>query len=51
MGYIKDATGSFNGGLWCLAACGLVSMGIVLALRHDSKLEEAPNVRSALPAE
>jgi D-galactonate transporter len=51
MGYIKDATGSFNGGLWCLAACGLVSMGIVLALRHDSKLEEAPSVRSALPAE
>ena len=51
MGYIKDATGSFNGGLCCLAACGLVSMGIVLALRHDSKLEEAPSVRSAMPAE
>ena len=50
MGYIKDATGSFNGGLWCLAVCGLISMGIVLALRHDSKLEQAPSAR-ALPAE
>ncbi len=50
MGYIKDATGSYNGGLWCLAACGFIAMGIVLALRHDSQLEEAPSVR-ALPAE
>ena len=50
MVYIKDATGSYNGGLWCLAACGFIAMGIVLALRHDSQLEEAPSVR-ALPAE
>jgi MFS family permease len=42
MGAIKDATGSFDGGLWLLAACGLVSTGIVLALPHDRKLEEAP---------
>ena len=50
MGYIKDATGSYNGGLWCLAVCGFIAMGIVLALRHDSQLEEAPSSR-ALPAE
>ena len=50
MGYIKDQTGSYNGGLWCLAAAGLVGMGIVLALRHDSKLEEAPSGR-IIPAE
>ena len=42
MGYIKDATGSYNGGLWCLAAAGFIAMGIVLALRHDSNLEQAP---------
>ncbi len=33
-----------------LAAAGLVAMVIVLALRHDSKLEQAPDAR-AIPAE
>jgi nitrate/nitrite transporter NarK len=50
MGYIKDQTGSYAGGLWTLAICGFIAMGIVLALRHDSKLEEAPDMR-AMPAE
>ncbi len=48
MGYFKDLTGSFNAGLWCLAAVGFIAMGIVLALRHDSKLEEAPVKQSAV---
>ena len=42
MGYIKDATGSFDGGLLCLAACGFIAMVITLLFRHDAKLEEAP---------
>ena len=42
MGYIKDATGSYNGGFWLLSACGFAAVGIVLALRHDSRLEQAP---------
>ena len=50
MGYIKDQTGSYAGGLWTLSAAGLVSMVIVLVLRHDSKLEEAPGGRT-VPAE
>ncbi len=50
MGYFKDTTGSFNAGLWCLSAAGFMAMGIVLALRHDAKLEEAPNA-SAVAAE
>ncbi len=44
MGYIKDATGSFDGGLWVLAALGFIAMVIVLLFRHDPKLEEAPAV-------
>ncbi len=50
MGYIKDQTGSYAGGLWCLAVCGFIAMGIVLAFRHDAKLEESPDTR-AIPAE
>ncbi|WP_158746760.1 MFS transporter [Acidisphaera sp. L21] len=50
MGYIKDATGSYNGGLWTLAAAGFVAMVIVMALRHDSSLEQAPSGR-IMPAE
>src|SRR3954449_727902 len=42
MGYIKDATGSYEGGLQVLAALGFVAMLIVLVLRHDAALEQAP---------
>ena len=42
MGFIKDATGSFNGGLLCLSAVGFIAMVIVLLLRHDHTLEHAP---------
>ncbi len=49
MGYIKDRTGSFDGGLLCLAAFGLIAMVIVLVLNHDTALERAPEgqVRAA----
>ncbi len=50
MGYIKDQTGSYAGGLWTLAAAGLIGMVIVLALRHDPRLEQAPS-NEAIPAE
>ncbi len=51
MGYFKDLTGSFNAGLWCLSAVGFMAMGIVLALRHDAKLEQAPIAKGAVAAE
>jgi D-galactonate transporter len=39
MGWIKDQTGSYTGGLLLLAALGLIAMGIVLTLGHDDALE------------
>ena len=49
MGAIKDATGSFNGGLLVIAAAVLAAMVIVLLLGHDTSLEKAPANRA--PAE
>jgi len=42
MGWIKDATGSFAGGLLVIAALALVSLVAVALLRHDRKLERVP---------
>jgi MFS transporter, ACS family, tartrate transporter len=42
MGWIKDETGSYTGGLLLLAALGIMAIGIVLALGHDQALERAP---------
>ncbi len=42
MGWIKDETGSYTGGLLCLAAFGFISMVTVLLLNHDAALERAP---------
>ncbi len=42
MGYIKDRTGSFDGGLLALAVVGFIAAAIVLLLKHDSSLETAP---------
>jgi len=42
MGWLKDETGSFAAGLWAIAACAVIGMLVVLALRHDAKLEQAP---------
>ena len=51
MGYIKDRTGGYEGGLQSLAVMGLVAMVIVLVLRHDRALEQAPPSSQAYPAE
>ena len=45
MGWIKDTTGSFAGGLLLIAALALVGMVAVLLLRHDRALEHVPAVR------
>lgn len=42
MGWIKDQTGSFTGGLLLIAGLAGVAMGIVLVLGHDQALEKAP---------
>jgi nitrate/nitrite transporter NarK len=47
MGWIKDSTGSYAGGLLALSATGLVSTITVLALGHDHLLERAPAVALA----
>ena len=46
MGVIKDATGSFDGGLWVIAGCAVVGAVIVLLLPHDRSLEEAPSAKT-----
>jgi MFS transporter, ACS family, tartrate transporter len=43
VGRIKDATGSYTGGLLLLSVAGFTAMIIVLALGHDRSLERAPN--------
>ena len=50
VGYIKERTGGFEGGLQCLALFGFIAMVIVLLLRHDNALEKAPP-QKAYPAE
>jgi D-galactonate transporter len=42
MGWFKDNTGSYTGGLLLLAALGILAMGIVLIIGHDEALERAP---------
>ena len=48
MGYIKDQTGSFSGGLLALSVVGFIAAAIVLVLKHDTSLEQVP--RSVAPA-
>jgi nitrate/nitrite transporter NarK len=43
MGWLKDATGTYQAGLLSLAAAGLTAMIIVLVLGHDHSLEHAPS--------
>jgi D-galactonate transporter len=43
MGWVKDATGSYAGGLLMLAASGAIAAVIVLALGHERSLEQPPN--------
>jgi MFS transporter, ACS family, tartrate transporter len=42
MGWIKDQTGSFTGGLLLIAALAIIAMVIVLALGHNTALERTP---------
>jgi MFS transporter, ACS family, tartrate transporter len=42
MGWIKDSTGSFTGGLLLIAGLAIIAMGIVLALGHNTALERTP---------
>jgi ACS family tartrate transporter-like MFS transporter len=42
MGWIRDATGSFSGGLLLIATLALIGCIAVLLLRHDARLEAAP---------
>ena len=46
MGWIKDHTGSYAGGLLLLAGLGIIAMGIVLSLSHNDELERAPATAS-----
>ncbi len=43
MGALKDATGTFSAGLGVIAACAVVAMIVLLALHHDTRLEEPPD--------
>jgi ACS family tartrate transporter-like MFS transporter len=43
VGRIKDATGSYAGGLLSLSAVGFIAVLIVLSLRHDHSLERMPH--------
>ena len=44
MGWIRDHTGSYTGGLLLLAGLGIIAVGTVLTLGHDDALERAPAV-------
>jgi D-galactonate transporter len=44
MGWMKDHTGTYTGGLLLLAGLGVIAMGIVLSLHHDDALERIPGV-------
>ena len=43
MGWLRDQTGSYTDGLLLLAGLGIVAMGIVLGIGHDTALERAPS--------
>ncbi len=42
MGFVKDLTGSFSGGLLLIAGLAIMGLVIVLALGHDRDLERVP---------
>jgi D-galactonate transporter len=50
MGFIRDTTGSFDGGLLVIAAVCLVSGIATLCIHHDADLERAPD-SARVPAE
>jgi ACS family tartrate transporter-like MFS transporter len=42
MGWIRDRTGSYTGGLLSIAGCVVMALVLVLILKHDNRLERAP---------
>ena len=50
IGLIKDATGSYDGGIWFLSACAFSAGVIVLLLGHRPEFEKISN-SAAAPAE
>ena len=50
IGVIKDATGSYDGGIWFLAGCAFLAGVIVLLLGHKPEFEKISD-RAAAPAE
>jgi cyanate permease len=42
MGWLRDATGNFNAGLFLIAGLAVVAMITVLSLRHNETLEQVP---------
>jgi MFS transporter, ACS family, tartrate transporter len=48
MGYIKDLTGSFDGGLLVIAGVSLISGIVTLCIDHDHELERRPEAEGAL---
>ena len=47
MGWIKDATGSFDGGLLVIACVCLGAAIAILCTSHDTVLEQSPDVQAA----
>jgi len=50
VGWLKDTTGSFEAGLYFLAACALVSALVTLLAVHERRAAEAPKTASMAPA-
>jgi cyanate permease len=44
MGFIKDLTGSFDGGLLVIAGVSLIAGIATLCIHHDHELEQRPEV-------
>jgi MFS transporter, ACS family, tartrate transporter len=49
MGWIKDRTGSYTGGLLLIAGCAVIAVVIVLILGHDRRLECPPEAKEKSP--
>ena len=47
MGWIKDHTGSYAGGLLLLAALGIIAMGVVLVLGHSETSKQSQRTAAA----
>jgi ACS family tartrate transporter-like MFS transporter len=48
VGFIKDSTGSFSLGLFVISMGALLGAVVLLALGHDRRLEQAPEVQEKL---